>query len=232
MKNNLPNLALALLRIGTSLLLLTHGIPKIEKLFADTVSFPDPLGVGATASLILVLLAEVVAPVFIIIGYRTKVATLFPIIMMTVALLMVHFNDPIGKKEIKDMLQKLRDGGKTIILNSHLLSEVEVLADRVCILQSGKIAKIGTIEDLTSKKSQYEITAVIGHQMIDVPEEIGKRISISTNSLIVELVKDEKLNDLIGLLLMKRVQIKAVNPLKVSLEQSFYDTVTHSGESN
>ena len=99
MKNNLPNLALALLRIGTSLLLLTHGIPKIEKLFADTVSFSDPLGVGATVSLILVLLAEVVAPVFIIIGYRTKVATLFPIIMMVVALLLVHFNDPIAKKE-------------------------------------------------------------------------------------------------------------------------------------
>ena len=47
MKNNLPNLALALLRIGTSVLLLTHGIPKIQILFADTVSFPDPLGIGA-----------------------------------------------------------------------------------------------------------------------------------------------------------------------------------------
>jgi len=99
MKNNLPNFALALLRIGTSVLLLTHGIPKIQILFADTVSFPDPLGIGAIFSLILVLIAEVLAPVFIIIGYRTKIASLFPIIMMTVALLMVHFNDPFGKKE-------------------------------------------------------------------------------------------------------------------------------------
>lgn len=99
MKNNLPNFALALLRIGTSVLLLTHGIPKIQILFSDTVSFPDPLGIGAIFSLILVLIAEVLAPVFIIIGYRTKIASLFPIIMMTVALLMVHFNDPFGKKE-------------------------------------------------------------------------------------------------------------------------------------
>ena len=99
MKNNLPNLALALLRVCTSVLLLTHGIPKIQILFADTVSFPDPLGIGAIFSLILVLIAEVLAPVFIIIGYRTKIASLFPIIMMTVALLMVHFNDPFGKKE-------------------------------------------------------------------------------------------------------------------------------------
>ncbi|MCH7524810.1 MAG: DoxX family protein [Bacteroidetes bacterium] len=99
MKNNLPNLALAILRIGASAMLLTHGIPKIETLFADTVSFPDPLGIGSVFSLILVLLAEVVASVFIIIGYRTKIAALFPIIMMTVALLLVHFNDPFGKKE-------------------------------------------------------------------------------------------------------------------------------------
>ena len=99
MKNNLPNLALALLRIGTAAMLLTHGIPKIERLFADTITFSDPLGIGAAFSLILVLIAEVVAPIFIIIGYRTKIATLFPIIMMTVALLMVHFNDPFGKKE-------------------------------------------------------------------------------------------------------------------------------------
>ena len=99
MKNNLPNLALAILRIGTAAMLLTHGIPKIDCLFADTITFSDPLGIGAAFSLILVLIAEVVAPIFIIIGYRTKIAALFPIIMMTVALLMVHSNDPFGKKE-------------------------------------------------------------------------------------------------------------------------------------
>ena len=99
MKNNLPNLALAILRIGTSALLLTHGIPKVERLFADTISFPDPLGIGMLFSLILALLGEVIAPIFIIIGYRTKIATIFPMAVMIVALLLVHFNDPFGKKE-------------------------------------------------------------------------------------------------------------------------------------
>ncbi len=99
MKNNLPNLALAILRIGTSALLLTHGIPKIERLFADDVKFADPFGLGPTVSLLLVVIAEVVAPIFIIIGYRTKLATIPPMITMIVALLTVHFNDPIGTKE-------------------------------------------------------------------------------------------------------------------------------------
>ncbi len=97
--NNLPNLALAILRIGTSALLLTHGIPKIERLFADDVKFADPFGLGPTVSLLLVVIAEVVAPIFIIIGYRTKLATIPPMITMIVALLTVHFNDPIGTKE-------------------------------------------------------------------------------------------------------------------------------------
>ena len=99
MKNNLPNLALAILRIGTSALLLTHGIPKIERLFADDVKFVDPFGLGPTVSLLLVVIAEVVAPIFIIIGYRTKIAAILPIIVMIVALFTVHINDPIGKKE-------------------------------------------------------------------------------------------------------------------------------------
>lgn len=99
MKNNFKNLALAILRIGFSGLLLTHGIPKIGRLFADNIEFPNPIGLGATLSLILVLIAEVVAPAFVIIGYKTKLATIPTIILMTVAAFIVHASDPIGTKE-------------------------------------------------------------------------------------------------------------------------------------
>jgi len=99
MNRNSTHLALAILRIGFSGLLLTHGIPKIGKLFADTIEFPDPIGLGATLSLILVLIAEVVGPLFVIIGYKTKLATIPTIIMMMVAAFVVHLSDPIGTKE-------------------------------------------------------------------------------------------------------------------------------------
>ena len=48
MKNNLTNLALVVLRIGASVMLLAHGVPKIQILFSGSIEFPDPLGVGAT----------------------------------------------------------------------------------------------------------------------------------------------------------------------------------------
>ena len=99
LKNNLTDLALAILRISASALMLTHGIPKIERLFADTIEFPDPLGIGAPTSLTLVIIGEVIAPVFIILGFRTKLASLFPISVMLVAFFFVHLNDPIGRQE-------------------------------------------------------------------------------------------------------------------------------------
>lgn len=99
MKTNFPDLGLAILRIAISVMFLTHGIPKINMLFADTISFPDPLGVGATTSLILVLIGEVLAPIFVIIGYKTKLACIPPIITMLVAFFFIHFDDPFGKQE-------------------------------------------------------------------------------------------------------------------------------------
>ena len=99
MTRNFTNLALAILRISASALMLTHGIPKIERLFADTIEFPDPLGIGAPTSLTLAIIGEVIAPIFIIIGFRTKLATLFPISVMLVAFFFVHLNDPSGRQE-------------------------------------------------------------------------------------------------------------------------------------
>jgi putative oxidoreductase len=99
MIKNSTNLALAVLRIGASVMLLTHGIPKIERLFASPVEFPDPLGVGPTFSLILVLIGEVVGPLLVLIGYKTKLASIPPMITMLVALFFIHLNDPFKVKE-------------------------------------------------------------------------------------------------------------------------------------
>ena len=98
MKKNFNDLALLLLRVGFGGLILTHGIPKIDRL-SNASEFADPIGLGPTVSLILVLIGEVIAPVLIIIGFKTKLATIPSIITMAVAAFIVHANDPIGTKE-------------------------------------------------------------------------------------------------------------------------------------
>ncbi|RME19141.1 MAG: ABC transporter ATP-binding protein, partial [Candidatus Zixiibacteriota bacterium] len=134
--------------------------------------------------------------------------------------------DPVGRVEIRRVLEGLRKEGKTVFLNSHLLSEVEHVADRVGILSRGKLARLATVPELTSPGKQYEIEADIGDRRIDIPEEIGKRISISRNRLIVELRNAEDVNVIIDQLRLKRINIRSVVPMKVTLEQSFMETVT------
>jgi putative oxidoreductase len=98
MKNNFNNLALLILRLGFGGFLLTHGIPKLNML-SNPVDFGDPIGLGATLSLILALIGEVVGPIFIIIGFKTKLATIPSIITMAVAAFIVHAKDDLGTKE-------------------------------------------------------------------------------------------------------------------------------------
>jgi putative oxidoreductase len=100
MKNTiLKDFGLALLRIGASALLLTHGFSKFQKLLSGDFEFGDPIGIGSTPTLFLAVLAEFICPILIIIGYKTRWAAIFPAITMVVAAFIVHAQDDIGVKE-------------------------------------------------------------------------------------------------------------------------------------
>jgi len=138
--------------------------------------------------------------------------------------------DPIGKIEIREALKRIRDEGKTVFLNSHLLGEVEMVADRVAILSRGKLIRIGTVDELTVRENQYEIEADIRNERIEVPENIGKIVIIKSKGMTVTLEKPENVNFIIDQLRLKRVTIWSVKPVKQSLERSFLDAVTESPE--
>ncbi len=65
--------------------------------------------------------------------------------------------DPVGRRDIRRMMEVLRDSGKTVLINSHLLSELEMVCDRVAILVKGKVVSQGKIGDLTRHLARYEI---------------------------------------------------------------------------
>jgi ABC-2 type transport system ATP-binding protein len=65
--------------------------------------------------------------------------------------------DPVGRRDIRDVLANLRQQGKTVFVNSHLLSELEMICDRVAILVQGRVSRQGTIDELTVKSQRYEI---------------------------------------------------------------------------
>lgn len=71
--------------------------------------------------------------------------------------------DPVGRREILDVMGQLRSRGKTVFVNSHALSELESICDRVAILVKGLVATQGTIDELTIAKQRYEIEVAWDH---------------------------------------------------------------------
>lgn len=101
MKNNLLiHLGLALLRIVPSAFMLTHGYSKFQKLISGNTEFANPLGIGQAPSLFLTVIGEFICPILIIIGFKTRWATIPTAITMFVAAFVVHGSDPFGKKEL------------------------------------------------------------------------------------------------------------------------------------
>lgn len=78
--------------------------------------------------------------------------------------------DPVGRKEIREVLSHIKDRGKTVFLNSHLLSELEMVCDRVAILVQGKVKSQGTINDLTVSRQCCEI------EVMQPPEIAGNSL--------------------------------------------------------
>jgi putative oxidoreductase len=90
---------LLLLRLCVAGFMLTHGGPKLLKLFSGDLKFADPIGLGPEISFVLVVFAEFFCSLLILIGLFTRLATIPLLITMFVALLIVHADDPFEKKD-------------------------------------------------------------------------------------------------------------------------------------
>jgi putative oxidoreductase len=102
MKNTpLQDLGLLGVRLLSGGLMLTHGIPKIGRLFGEgPVKFADPFGLGPVISLGLATFAEVICATLVILGLKTRLATVPLMITMLTAAFYAHWNDPFSKKEL------------------------------------------------------------------------------------------------------------------------------------
>ncbi|WP_330442826.1 DoxX family protein [Flavobacterium sp. C4GT6] len=97
----LYNFVLFLIRITIALFMLTHGLKKIDLLLSnEPIQFADPFGIGATASLMLTVFAEVVCSALLILGLATRLAVLPLIITMVVAVFMIHGSDGFERQEL------------------------------------------------------------------------------------------------------------------------------------
>ncbi len=135
--------------------------------------------------------------------------------------------DPAGIREIRDHLKKLtKEKGMSVIVSSHLLSEMEMMCDRIAIIQNGKLIDIQKVHD--TKESTQKYFFEVDMKNIAVLKNHGISYEKVDKGIAIEMEKEEVPN-MIQLLIEKGIRIFEVKPIAKSLEDRFLE-VTTKGE--
>jgi len=130
--------------------------------------------------------------------------------------------DPMGRREVRDLILEEKEKGKTILLSSHILSDVESLCDRVGVILNGKVVNTGILAELYNKiKSDYEMQ--LNCNVEDVINVLGKlEITLTSRAgfTIIRFNEDIK-NKILELLLTTSIEIISLQPISKSLEGLF-----------
>ena len=134
--------------------------------------------------------------------------------------------DPVGRREIRDLMQSLKAEGKTIFLNSHLLSEVEQVCDRVAILAKGELVREGDIATLTKQQGFFLIGLAAGDVF---PREevagLGYQVRPIGDFWEVALTGEQAIDPVVSLLSSRGLRLRHLVQKRQTLEDLFMATV-------
>jgi len=134
--------------------------------------------------------------------------------------------DPIGRKQVRDLLVELRNAGKTIFLNSHILSEVELVCDRILILDRGRVVRAGSPREFTESTGEYKLRLRNpGEAARAAVAAVDAEAKWDAHGCRVRLGGVPELNALIDRLRANGAEIEAIEPVRVSLEEYFIQVV-------
>jgi len=134
--------------------------------------------------------------------------------------------DPIGRKEIRDLLKSLKERGSTIFLNSHMLSEVELVCDRIAILNKGILVKSGRVDEITALSNNYIFhTSEIGESVLNALLLEYKAVIKSNGEFQFNAKSEKELNELIDYLRVNKIYIHGITREKDTLENMFISII-------
>ncbi|MCO5178234.1 MAG: ABC transporter ATP-binding protein [Thermomicrobiales bacterium] len=143
--------------------------------------------------------------------------------------------DPIGRIDVRRIIQTLRDDGRTVFLNSHLLSEVESVCDRVAIINRGRVAATGPMRDLLGR--ELVVNLRLGRYDDDVQRAVmsfatmhGVERVRDASVVAVEVGDEETIARLVDALVALGVPVYGVTPHQQTLEDLFIQVVDASDE--
>ncbi|HET9532933.1 MAG TPA: ABC transporter ATP-binding protein [Blastocatellia bacterium] len=137
--------------------------------------------------------------------------------------------DPVGRREIRDLLLTLREQGKTIFFSSHILSDVEALCDRAAILSRGRLLRSGTIVEMTGEETTaLEVVAagVAGESIDSISRALPqiREVTATPNGVHFIIEDESRIDDALRLIREAGGKLVSVNSRRRSLEDVFSRT--------
>ncbi|MBV9242619.1 MAG: ABC transporter ATP-binding protein [Acidobacteria bacterium] len=140
--------------------------------------------------------------------------------------------DPVGRREIRELISGLRDKGVTVFMSTHILSDIEALCDEVAILRGGKLAASGDLNDLLTKSGEQRSLeiSVKGISAAAVREQIefiaGATIIAKASGAVIELLDESDVEAALKIIRDAGGHLISIQPVKQSLEELFVREAT------
>jgi len=135
--------------------------------------------------------------------------------------------DPLGRREVRDLMEQLKQEGKTVFFSTHILSDAEALCDRVAIIHKGELRGEGAVEELTSAV-QGKVEVVWNGTQIPAPmKALGAECHVTAETVRAILPENQQ-DAAIDALRRERLRLIAIVPLRTSLETYFVEKLQHS----
>jgi len=135
--------------------------------------------------------------------------------------------DPIGRRQVRELIAELRTQGTTVFMSTHILSDIEALCDNVAILRGGKLAATGKLDDLLNavgEQQSFEIN-VKGVSAEELRAEIGQIAGAAINSKAsganIHVLEETDIDKVLKITREKGGKLVSVQPVKQSLEELF-----------
>ena len=137
--------------------------------------------------------------------------------------------DPIGRREVRELIAELREKGTTVFMSTHILSDIEALCDNVAILRKGRLAATGKLDELLTQSGEtqtFEIN-VKGVSAESLKNEInaiaGASVSVKANGANIQILNEKDIDKVLQITRNAGGKLVSVQPVKQSLEELFVD---------
>jgi ABC-2 type transport system ATP-binding protein len=139
--------------------------------------------------------------------------------------------DPVGRKQVRDVILGLREQGKTVFFSSHILPDVEMICDRVGIVRNGLLRAEGTVDELVDRSHTHSVEVVcegLGGESLDGIKQVAGRVIQQGRQCLIVLPNHDSVDKVIAEVTRHRGRLISVTPQKRSLEELFLDPSAES----